>query len=59
MTKLLKKDERTDGVTLDFPNLTIINKNRFLILFSHLGFILCLSTVPASGLFHRDIERLE
>lgn len=49
MTKLLKKDERTDSVTLDFPNLTIINKNRFLILFSHLGFILCLSTVPASG----------
>lgn len=38
MTKLLKKDERTDGVTLDFSNLTIINKNRFLILFSHLGF---------------------
>lgn len=49
MTKLLKKDERTDGVMLDFSNLTIINKNRFLILFSHLGFILCLSTVPASG----------
>ena len=49
MTKLLKKDERIDGITLDFPNLTIINKNRFLILFFHLGFILCLSTVPASG----------
>ena len=49
MTKLLKKDERTDGFTLDFSNLTIINKNRFPILFSHLGFIFCLSTVPASG----------
>ena len=43
MTKLIKKDERTDNDMFDFPNLTIINKNLFAFLFSRPCSILCLS----------------